>query len=130
MKKFVVMILCLMLVLCACGSKTPEATQPAATQPAATQPAATQPAQTEPATEPAQQPTEPTETEPQTSGLELAQSCIDCDVSELFALVGEPNDAEYIPSCLGEGEDGTLYYDDFTVYTYKEGDSEVVQFVE
>ena len=33
-------------------------------------------------------------------------------------------------SCLGSGEDGELVYNGFTVYTYKEGDSEVVQNVQ
>ena len=33
-------------------------------------------------------------------------------------------------SCLGCGEDGELVYNGFTVYTYKEGDSEVVQNVQ
>ena len=35
------------------------------------------------------------------------------------------------PSCLGEGEDGNLYYDGFTVYTYRDVDgSETVSYVE
>ena len=31
---------------------------------------------------------------------------------------------------MGDGEDGCLYYDGFTVYTYREGESEVVYDVE
>ncbi len=63
--------------------------------------------------------------------LELAESCIDKSVQELYDLIGEPEELDYAPSCLGEGgEDGNLYYDGFTVYTYKEGETETVRFVE
>lgn len=61
----------------------------------------------------------------------LAESCIDKDVSELYALIGEPNSADYAPSCLVQGgEDGMLYYDGFVVYTTREGDVETVYYVE
>lgn len=62
----------------------------------------------------------------------LAQSCEGQSVADLFALVGQPDSSEYAPSCLnpGKGEDGMLYYDGFVVYTYKEGDTETVQYVE
>ena len=36
--------------------------------------------------------------------------------------IGEPNDSRYAQSCLGDGEDGELYYDGFTVYTYRAPD--------
>ena len=64
--------------------------------------------------------------------VELAKSCIDKPLSELIALIGEPESSDYAPSCLnpGQGEDGMLYYDGFVVYTYKEGDTETVQDVE
>lgn len=52
------------------------------------------------------------------------------DVSELYAAVGQPNSSDYAPSCIGDGEDGNLYYDGFTVYTYREGGSESVEYVE
>ena len=54
------------------------------------------------------------------------KSFIDKEVSELVAAFGEPTSKEYGKSCLGDGEDGFWYYDDFTVYTYKEADSEVI----
>ena len=38
----------------------------------------------------------------------------------------EPSGSSYAPSCLGPGEDGELYYDGFTVATYREGDKEIV----
>ena len=60
----------------------------------------------------------------------LAESCIDKPVAELYALIGEPDSSDYAPSCMGDGEDGNLYYDGFVVYTYREGDQESVYHVE
>ena len=57
----------------------------------------------------------------------LAESMIGEEVSKLIEALGEPESADYASSCLGPGEDGELQYDGFTVYTYKEGDSEVIQ---
>ena len=57
----------------------------------------------------------------------LAESMIGEEVSKLIEAIGEPDSAYYASSCLGPGEDGELQYDGFTVYTYKEGDSEVIQ---
>ena len=57
----------------------------------------------------------------------LAESMIGEEVSKLIEVIGEPDSADYASSCLGPGEDGELQYDGFTVYTYKEGDSEVIQ---
>lgn len=54
--------------------------------------------------------------------LEQAQALIDSDVSALYEAIGEPYDSMYASSCLGEGEDGELYYDGFTVYTYRDTD--------
>lgn len=63
---------------------------------------------------------------------ELAESCIDKSVAELKALIGEPESSEYVPSCLspGKGEDGNLFYEGFTVYTYRYEGKETVSFVE
>ena len=33
-------------------------------------------------------------------------------------------------SCLGDGDDGNLYYEGFTVYTYREDGEETVTYVE
>lgn len=60
----------------------------------------------------------------------LAESFVDRPVSELIDAIGEPLDRAYVSSCLGDGEDGELYYDGFTVFTYREGDSEIVMGVE
>lgn len=60
----------------------------------------------------------------------IAESYIGKEVSELYNAIGEPESVSYASSCLGSGEDGELVYNGFTVYTYKEGDSEVVQNVQ
>ena len=59
-----------------------------------------------------------------------AAACIEKSVEDLYAAIGEPSGSSYASSCLGPGEDGELYYDGFTVYTYKENDSEIVKDVE
>lgn len=59
-----------------------------------------------------------------------AKEYIDSPVEDLIARIGEPDEKDYAPSCMGDGEDGNLYYDGFIVYTYREGDSEVVIDVE
>ena len=62
--------------------------------------------------------------------LEKAMGFLEKDVADLIAVFGEPNSSDYGPSCLGSGEDGELHYDAFTVYTYREGESEIVKDVE
>ena len=54
--------------------------------------------------------------------METAASFIDSPVEDVIAAIGEPNDRAYATSCIGEGEDGELYYDGFTVYTYRDLD--------
>lgn len=61
---------------------------------------------------------------------ETAEEYIGKTVEELYSAIGEPNSSDYAPSCLGDGEDGNLYYDDFTVYTYREEGTETVEYVE
>ena len=63
---------------------------------------------------------------------ELALSCVDKSVAELYELVGQPKSSEYAPSCLnpGVGEDGILEYDGFVVYTYRANGEETVYEVE
>lgn len=116
MKKLIALVLALAAVLClaACGT----AAQPteAPTTAAASVETTEAPADTTAAADPK----------------ELAIGCIDKPLSELVALIGEPESSDYAPSCLnpGQGEDGMLYYEGFIVYTYKEGDTETVQDVE
>ena len=65
------------------------------------------------------------------SPLETAKEFEGANLEDLIAAIGEPQSSDYAPSCLGEGEDGNLYYDGFTVYTYRDVDgTEVVNYVE
>lgn len=78
--------------------------------------------------------TQPEETQPEEPAINetqlLAKTFIDRPVEELIAAIGEPVSSDYASSCLGSGEDGNLYYEGFTVYTYREGTSETVRYVE
>lgn len=124
MKKLIVALLCLTLLLAGCGAD-PQPTE-TTTQPT-TQTEATTEAPTETTTE------APTEETTEANSLKAqAESCIGKTVEELIALIGEPQSSDYAPSCLnpGVGEDGNLYYDGFTVYTYKEDGVEEVVDVE
>ncbi|MBQ3356680.1 MAG: hypothetical protein IJG45_06145 [Oscillospiraceae bacterium] len=56
------------------------------------------------------------------SAFDTAQQCIDMTKDELIAKIGKPVSESYASSCLGDGEDGELYYDGFTVYTYRDTD--------
>ncbi len=126
MKKFIMLTLTLCLLLCACGGSNDDTKNTTAAPVETTQaPAVTTQAET---TEATTAPVETTQAAP--DKLALAQSCIDKTVQELYDLIGEPDSFDYAPSCLGDGEDGNLYYDGFTVYTYKEGDVETVTYVE
>lgn len=124
MKKMIVAMLCMTALLAGCGAD-PQPTE-TTTQPT-TQTEATTEAPTETTTE------APTEETTEANSLKAqAESCIGKNVEELIALIGEPQSSDYAPSCLnpGVGEDGNLYYDGFTVYTYKEDGVEEVVAVE
>lgn len=60
----------------------------------------------------------------------IAKGFIGEEVSALYDAIGYPGSSDYAPSCLGDGDDGNLYYEGFTVYTYREGDSEIVRYVD
>ena len=49
----------------------------------------------------------------------LALGCVGSPVSTLYATVGYPNYSTYGQSCMGEGEDGQLFYDGFEVNTFR-----------
>ena len=113
MKKLMIAILaCALFVsLCACGKaqqETPTATT-AATAPTAVK-----------------DPTDATQLSPK----ELAKEYTGRSITELYEVIGYPESSDYAPSCMGDGEDGNLYYDGFIVYTYREGDTETIHFVE
>ena len=131
MKKLIVMLLAILMLLglCACGSEAPAEkdvqieAQPKVEETLAVEETIAAVEETE-----AQ---EETAANPAADKKALAESCIDKDVSELYALIGEPESSDYAPSCLVEGgEDGMLYYDGFVVYTTREGDEESVYYVE
>lgn len=129
MKKMIVMLLActLLLGLCACGKEEAAPTEPAISA----QPKVEATTAVEETAAPTEAPTEAaTEAAPAADKKALAESCVDKDISELYALIGEPESSEYAPSCLVDGEDGTLYYDGFVVYTTREGDVETVYYVE
>ena len=121
MKRLIALLLCLVmaLALCACGGKT-ESEKPANMQ------------STLPGSASAEE--EPEATEAPVSDKEAAIADAvkkalklkDRPVSELYDAIGEPDSEDAAPSCMGSGEDVNLYYDGFTVYTYKEGNSQIV----
>ena len=57
----------------------------------------------------------------------IAESLIGSPVADLYAVIGQPQDSSDASSCDGPGDDGELYYEGFTVYTYREGDQETVK---
>lgn len=56
------------------------------------------------------------------NSFETAQQMIGESLSALTDAIGEPSSESYASSCLGDGEDGELSYDGFTVYTYRAPD--------
>ena len=120
MKYVFAIVLCLVF-LTACGKQE---------QPQTSQPVQTKPAESVETTAPESTP-ETTEGKSEDAKA-LAESCINKSVEDLFALIGEPKESDYAPSCNGGdgAEDGNLYYDGFIVYTLKEGNKETVVFVE
>lgn len=138
-----ILMLCLLVLLSACGaagtqsgklSETPPASQtqpPETAKPAPAEPAAA--TETPAPTEKPPEETPPTETEepaPVDEKLETAKTFVGKTTPELFAAIGEPDSSDYAPSCLGPGEDGNLYYESFTVYTYRENGMEKIRIVE
>ena len=129
MKKLTCLLLALTLLLglAACGEEPAEVTEEPAAE--SVEPAAEPSAAPEASEAPAEESEAPAEEEP--SPLEAAKAFEGAPLEDLIAAIGEPLSSDYAPSCLGEGEDGNLYYDGFTVYTYRDVDgSETVSYVE
>ena len=129
MKKLTCLLLALTLLLglAACGEEPAEVTEEPAAE--SVEPAAEPSAAPEESEAPAEESEAPAEEEP--SPLEAAKAFEGAPLEDLIAAVGEPLSSDYAPSCLGEGEDGNLYYDGFTVYTYRDTDgTETVNYVE
>lgn len=125
------MILALGLAACGESGTEPSAapSEPAAVDTTTPDPAA----ESTEAQDPAAESTETAEPAEETGGslLEIAKGYEGANVDELIAAIGDPNSSDYAPSCLGEGEDGNLYYDGFTVYTYRDtSGAETVNYVE
>ena len=96
--------------------------------------AKSKPAKQETAASSKEEKTEPVESKPvtetapaETASLETALKYVGKDVSKLYAAIGKPNSSEYASSCIGDGEDGLVYYNGFTVTTYRENGKETVQ---
>lgn len=126
------MILALGLAACGESGTEPSAapSDPAAVDTTTPDPAA----ESTEAQDPAAGSTETAEPAAEETGgslLEIAKGYEGANVDELIAAIGDPNSSDYAPSCLGEGEDGNLYYDGFTVYTYRDtSGAETVNYVE
>lgn len=132
----ITLVLCLvLLLLSACGGSGTPQPQPAQSDSSA---AAERPAgmdsvlpganQTKPErTETTDAPENGAGEEKNSENFKIAYRLIGAELSDLIDKLGEPLSAEYSPSCLGSGEDGELKYEGFTVYTYKDGDREVIQ---
>ena len=129
MKKLLILIFCALLALlwaCSAPASSPTAAPTADPAPEATSAPAETPA---PTAAPTAEPTpEPTRSPEELKA--IAEGYIDEPVEELFKAIGKPQSSDYAPSCLGDGEDGNLYYDGFTVYTYRENGEETVSYVE
>ena len=124
MKKAMILLLCaaLTLGLAACGE--------AAVEDSAA-PSADVSAEPAPVESAAHGESAPEETPDGEAGLlDTAKEYEGKPVEDLIAAIGEPVSSDYAPSCLGEGEDGNLYYDGFTVYTYRDDTGETVSYVE
>lgn len=119
-KVFLMFLVAVMILsLCACGGSEEKPANMESVLPGA---------ESDVETDDAAPSSEPIEAEPEANkDKELAESMIGEEVSGLIEAIGEPESSSYAGSCLGPGEDGELHYDGFTVYTYKEGDSEIIQ---
>ena len=127
MKKMLLsaLLISLVLTLCACGQQTETPSAPAPTPPSITS--------TLPGSGLTAAPSPEVEVKAEAAAVydeeafAAAQACVGKDVSALYNAIGEPADSVYAPSCLGKGDDGDLYYDGFTVETYREGEKETVR---
>lgn len=143
MKKTLALTLAILLVLSlsACGAQ-PTTQVSSTTITAATNPSADVTPEATPETTPEATPDVTPEVTPEpssepapgavviTDARATAEALIGASAEELYAAIGEPVSSDYAPSCIGDGEDGNLYYDGFVVYTYREAGTETVEYVE
>lgn len=128
MKKYMAIVLAAtaVLALCACGKQEPQ-TESAQTEMTSSLPGQNLSAGEDSSKAEAEKTEEST---PNAADKAAAKALIGEEVSKLYEAIGQPNDSAYTSSCLGSGDDGELYYDGFTVYTYREGSSEKIQDVD
>ncbi|MDO5444732.1 MAG: hypothetical protein Q4F31_03830 [Eubacteriales bacterium] len=60
----------------------------------------------------------------------VAGKAIGGQYSELEAVIGSAADSRHAARCGTDGEDYEYFYDGFSILTYKEGDSEIVEEVD
>ena len=98
----------------------PEVQEPVAEEPTYTEPEVQDPVVEEPSyTEPEVPVAEPT---PEPVQEASPYDYVGYDLGTFCSVFGYPGDSAYGPSCMGDGEDGILYYDGFTVYTFRSSD--------
>lgn len=126
----------MLAALCACGSqsnagsRTPASPAPVGTAEAGAAVIAAGETAPPEAAAPAEDEQAGPEPEAKTDTLSAARGLIGEDVALLYAAIGKPNSSDYAPSCLVDGEDGELYYDEFVVYTQRTANGETVYYVE
>lgn len=124
---FALILILLLTTLTACGAQSPSPAptpEPTAAPPAPSLNAVLPGSDLQPSASEAPADETPAVDE---AAFQAACACIGQDVDALYAAIGEPTDSSYAPSCIGAGEDGELYYEGFTVATYREGEKEIVQ---
>lgn len=57
----------------------------------------------------------------------VAEKAVGGQYSELESVIGPASDSRHAARCGTNGEDYEYFYDGFSVLTYKEGESEVVE---
>lgn len=63
--------------------------------------------------------------------LGAAELCVGLEIDEaIIEKIGEPEDILSAPSCYFDGEDTIYLYEGFSLYTYRDGDKDVLYIIE